>query len=957
MAGLFDRVKSLVNIKEYIELETGIQLKRVGSGSWRLIPCLFCDSQTGCTINESQQFFKCFSCHVKGDVIEFEQRYRHLESPLEAAKSVANKRGIPILDGEAGGNGKPRAEPKKPDKIEAAKTETVVGIDPGRAAAVRRMAAEYYHNRLMTSRAKLAYQTDVRQHSREILGRLMVGLGGGSLIAHCRSADVSIEELMAVGLVQERKEGGYSAVVSAGVTVYPHFSGGDILFFSLKDPEKKKKWQLKKDCAPKGWLCYGQDALEQEEPVIVVEGENDRITAMDRGKYEHSLATIASYNEPAILGRLKEIAKGRTWYLAFDNDPALPGKGEGAGARYTREYANTLLAGGGDVRVIRIEPGKDGRKADIDDMLRAAEDPVAELARLMGEAKKITQRIPMPVDTAKGGKKQGVSGPIPPAPPDAYEFKTFEVLGELKDERILFWSRINERLYAVALKDFNLDKLVQVGGVEIAIRVARALKTYTPGQVLFSDVKKRVIVAAGKRQLWDPEYLGQGLHGLGDRLVLVVGGRAWVWDGKQLTEWKHPVIEARLIDWRQGHDWVRMPDVIKILKNLDRTAANDILDELLEIFFQWGFTGRLDVWLVTGWHLAQYLQSMWSWRPHLWLTGTAGSGKTLMNELFGALSGRLTLRCEGQTLTEPGLRQSIGCDSVLVAIDEIEKSQKRDDIIYYIRSAGRGGVTRKGSSGQKAVSSQLKHMVFLSSIERGIYRAAENSRYLTIETRKSNQYRPVIPNSGDADQMRVKIMAYVLWASHQARKLVEEVGKIGDNDPRFVESLAVAFSMLAVSFKDPREQMGRLLSEYLEGWRERFEAGTLEDEAKLVEDIMMAQVKVNEEIDGGELRADGHEAMNMRLVTRTVSQLVEAKQEMTGEARKVLEAHGVKQVDGKGLFLHPDTVVKSLLARTQWQGLNIREMLLRVVGAEASQLRLGGSPLRGVLVPWVAVGL
>jgi len=55
--------------------------------------------------------------------------------------------------------------------------------------------------------------------------------------------------------------------------------------------------------------------------------------------------------------------------------------------------------------------------------------------------------------------------------------------------------------------------------------------------------------------------------------------------------------------------------------------------------------------------------------------------------------------------------------------------------------------------------------------------------------------------------------------------------------------------------------------------------------------------------------------------------------------------------------LHPDTVVKSLLARTQWQGLNIREMLLRVVGAEASQLRLGGSPLRGVLVPWVAVGL
>jgi len=108
----------------------------------------------------------------------------------------------------------------------------------------------------------------------------------------------------------------------------------------------------------------------------------------------------------------------------------------------------------------------------------------------------------------------------------------------------------------------------------------------------------------------------------------------------------------------------------------------------------------------------------------------------------------------------------------------------------------------------------------------------------------------------------------------------------------------------------------------------------------------------------GELRSDGYESSKTLYVTRTVSQLV-SKEQMTEESKKVLEANGVKAVkDGdKGLFLHPDTVVKALLARTQWQGLNIRDMLLRITGAKAKQLRLGGSPLRGVLVPWGIVGL
>jgi|GEM_PF-4740225 len=985
MPGLFDRVKDLVDIKNYIELETGGQAKRVG-GAWRLNPCPFCSHSDCFTIHDKDGFYKCFSCRAGGDVIEFEQIYRHLGSPLEAAKSIAAKRGIPVLDGEDGGVRVAR-EPEVSDQrseiggqgsegpeVRGRRSEVGKGggqtsdighrtsIPLGRADEIREIAAAYYHGRLVGNEEAWVYQTEKRKHSPEILKRLRVGLGGGNLIGHCKGKGVSVEELEAVGLAQPYK-GAHRAVAANGVFVYPHLMGERVAFFSLKDPEKKRPWQLKKEFAPAGWMCYGQDALEQDGPAVIVEGENDRLSVMDLGGHEACMATIASYNEPAILGRLKSVAKGRTWYLAFDNDPAPDGKMEGAGARYTRTYANVLLEAGGDVRVIRIEPGVDGGKADIDDVLRAAVDPTAEMARLMTEAEHVTGPIAEPVGgTEVGGQRSEVGGQGSGGGGGSgqYEFASYEVLGELQDERILFWSKVNERLYSVALRDLNLDKLVQVGGIEVAARVARSTKEAQEGQIQFGAVKKRIIVEAGNRQLWNPEYLGQGIHGLGNRLVIVVGGRAWVWDGQTLASWDHPVIEGRLVDWRKGYDWVDMEQVADVLASMDAAGGTKILDGLLNLFFQWGFSGRLDVWLIVGWFLAQFLQSMWAWRPHLWLTGTAGSGKTLMNELMGAIGGRLALRCEGQTLTEPGLRQSIGCDSVLVSIDEIEKSEHREQIIYYIRSAGRGGVTRKGSSSQKALEAKIRHMVFLSSIERGIYRAAENSRYLTIETKKSPDCQPKIPSTKEADELRAKIVAYCLWAAFRARTLMDGVGRVGDADPRFVESLSVAFGMVAVASQDAQGTLIRMLTEYLDGWRLRFEGGILEDEQKLIEDILMAQVRLPEEVEG-ELRTNGFEATKTVYVVRMVSQLIQQKGLMAEEAKKVLEAHGLKAMDGDGkgggLFLHPDTVVKALLYRTQWQGLNIRDMLLRIAGAEARQLRLGGAPVRGVMVPWGVFGL
>jgi len=936
MPGLFEQLKNLVKLKEYVELETGTSAKRVGDGSWRLNPCPFCSHNDSFTISEKGEFFRCFSCGAKGDIVEFERQYSHLDSPLQAAKSIAAKRGI--QDGNMRVS-KPGQKQKQKESVEG----LAPMIDSARASNVRQIAAEYYHGRFMGDRQALFYQVDVRQHSEEVLKQLMVGLGGGNLIGHCKAKGVSVEELAGVGLVQAHK-GGWRATATNGVYVYPHTSQGEVLFFSLKDPEKRKRWQLEKKFAPEEWICYGQDELDQDEPVIIVEGENDRITVMDRGEYPHVIATIASYNEPAILERLKETARGRTWYLAFDNDPPLPNKLEGAGASYTRIYANTILAAGGKVRVIRIEAGKDGKKVDIDDVLRAAKDPASELALLMDKAGEITKPIP---DPKLISIKLGGAAPIPPPPDHAYKWESFEVLGELEDERILFWSRVNERQYAVALRDFNLDKLVQIGGAEVAARVARSTKTMIEGQLLIADVKKRIIVEAGKRQLWDPEYLGQGVHHIPDKkiLLLVIGGRAWLWDGKGLEEWNSSVIDGRLIERKQGFDWVDFSAVRRELEGMDRDNALKIQDEFFEFVCAWGFRGRMDAWLLTGWHLAQYLQAMWPWRPHLWMTGSAGSGKTLMNELLGTISGKLALRCEGQTLTEPGLRQSVGYDSVLIFIDEIEKSQKRDEIIYYIRSAGRsGGYTRKGTSNQKAVKAQIRHMVFLSSIERGQYGAAENSRYLTIETQKSEEFCPVLPSSSQAETMRIKIVAYVLWAAFRARSLVKGMVRIKGHDPRFVESLAVAFSMIAVANLNPEEVLLKMLTEYLEIWAKDQAGERLEDEERLFKAIIGSSVHLA--LTKDDVYGEDRQSI---YADRSISQLLSSDLH-TKDVSDTLEALGIRGCRD-GLFVDPEIVGRKLLRNSSFQGLNVGSVLSRIEGAEKKQRTLAGSRPRGILIP------
>lgn len=956
MSDIFEEVKRHVGIRSYIEADCHVSAKRVGDGSYRINPCPFCGANDAFTINDKGGFFRCFSCQAKGDVIEYEQQRYELENALDTARRVAEKMGLVINAEKGTRNAEGKREvvppPPEPDPVPDEEAGWTAEIDEARACKVRAMAADFYHNQLMEDPEALAYQIERRGHSLEILKACKVGYAkGGGLIKDMKTGGVEVSELVAVGLVRKRGAG-YGEYIAAGFTVYPHYTGDRVLFFTIKDPKKEREYQIKKRHAGKGWLCWGQDALESDKPLVIVEGENDRLSVMDKGGYPLVMATIASFNEPAILRALKGRVAGRVVYLAFDADKPKGDKQEPAGARYTRIYAGAVIAGGGEARQIVLELGPNGEKCDIDDVLRRAEDPKKTLVELMKGARAIRKVDPKCIDG--GGKEKESRVRVPPPSPELYEFDSFQVLGELQDDSILFWSKVNERLYRVNLNEFKLEKLVQIGGKNVSFRVARSGNAAGEGQILFQDLRKRLIVEASQTQLWDPDFLGQGIHAVGNVMLVVVGGDAWVWDGKQMKPWIEPVLERQVIERKKGYEWVNFGDVEKRLKGMDRKAAYKVVETLADWVFQWRFRGPLDGWIVVGWMLAQYIQSLWVWRPHLWLAGPAASGKTSLRDLVGSIGGQLTLECEGQTLTEPGLRQAIGTDGCLVLIDEMEKSTQREAIIKYIRSAGKGGWTRKGASDQKGVKAKIKHMVFLSSIERGLHRAADISRYLRVETAKGEGIVLKMPDSRQADELRAQIVAYGLWAGFKALTMIRDMDRLPGHDPRFIESLSVPFSMVAVGMEDSVGVLQTMIREYLEYWTSDDSDQDMSDEEQILKDILLAHVKVPVN-EPGELRSDGSYGLGRVIYpARTLGQLLE-DEDLPEEHRRIMEAHGVK-LQNEGIFLQPEKVAQELLRGSNWEGYTIRELLKRIPGVlygrAQKSVKLAGTVARGILLPW-----
>jgi putative DNA primase/helicase len=139
--------------------------------------------------------------------------------------------------------------------------------------------------------------------------------------------------------------------------------------------------------------------------------------------------------------------------------------------------------------------------------------------------------------------------------------------------------------------------------------------------------------------------------------------------------------------------------------------------------------------LLAGWCVIAPVCGALKWRPHIWVTGPAGSGKSwVMKSIVVELLGETALQVQGDT-TEAGLRQTIQLDAVPVVFDEAEPhdreaGQRINSVLSLMRAASTSGMGKiiKGSAGHAAKSFDVNSCFAMASISVAVDKKSDRSR-------------------------------------------------------------------------------------------------------------------------------------------------------------------------------------------------------------------------------------
>ena len=137
--------------------------------------------------------------------------------------------------------------------------------------------------------------------------------------------------------------------------------------------------------------------------------------------------------------------------------------------------------------------------------------------------------------------------------------------------------------------------------------------------------------------------------------------------------------------------------------------------------------------LLAGWLVVAPVGSALKWRPHIWLTGRSGSGKsTILDEIIAPVLGNIAIRRDGGT-TEPGVRKALGCSGRPFILDEAESETAQDRaqmerIIFLARRSSSGGVVENFTS-----SFQARSCFCFSAINPRVEQNADKGRITQLE--------------------------------------------------------------------------------------------------------------------------------------------------------------------------------------------------------------------------------
>lgn len=160
---------------------------------------------------------------------------------------------------------------------------------------------------------------------------------------------------------------------------------------------------------------------------------------------------------------------------------------------------------------------------------------------------------------------------------------------------------------------------------------------------------------------------------------------------------------------------------------------------LLQLFESQKWENPTQAVLAMGWSLIAPFAGLLRWRPHIWITGRRGTGKSwLLERVITPLCGDFAFVGSSKT-TEAGLRRALDTDARPVILDEMEPLNKRnkarvDAIIQLARDAScDASAITTIAAGDGTVTYATRSMFAFASVQVPDYNAAIESRIIRLE--------------------------------------------------------------------------------------------------------------------------------------------------------------------------------------------------------------------------------
>ena len=493
------------------------------------------------------------------------------------------------------------------------------------------------------------------------------------------------------------------------------------------------------------------------------------------------------------------------------------------------------------------------------------------------------------------------------------QFPNLRVLGQFENGDVFLFSKDTRSTRQINISRLTQQDVILLAGIDPRNRL--------------NDLKDEIAFIARRNQLWKKDKRGQGIwKHTDDELLIVNGDEAYLWNSGNVTQSINiPVWKNYLILFQPGAKW----------SNGITTNSNplDSFNKLRGYLSQWKWTSHNDACFIAALIFATPFQQIWSWKPHIYVTGRANTGKTTLLKFLKDLFENLGLAFDGY-LTEAGLRQKIQNESKCVLLDEFEKvkHEQRELIMSVLRISSRGGTVTRGTQSGNSIDFQINHMVWLASIEVPIKEAADIGRYHVFKITTGQKINPLSRSEISIifqDIISFGLMHFQKLQESQKRIIAKYEGKV---DNRLVQSYSVPLSILEVlRGDDPFEILDKL------------------QQANSVDDIQQDEDRLIECILSSKIWS------NSRHEQATVGDLL-SEAVNDNDIDKLLKGNGIAITTNisnnrKYVAFHPNSVLRYLLKGTDWQGLGIKDILLRAPGAEEKQVKFNNRLQRAVRIP------